>query len=825
MNKRYLLAGLLMGLTLSSHAQSSAPENQPEKILAADGSPRFVIFREGGKHYDAKEATKALREQLQLSQDEQVIRVKVETDDLGFTHEKYQQYYRGVKVEHALYSVHARGGVVESLSGSIRHPSQLDISPKLTAPAALERALAFVGAKEYMWQIPREEEGLKQRESNSAATYKPQGELVIVRDVSSQESNKASLVLAWKFDIYAHEPLSRAYLYIDAQTGKVVLQDAIMKDIAASFATKYSSTRTVETDANPGGGFRLRDMTRGSGILTLTCRKGVSLTGAVDFIDNDNNWTAAEYNNANFDNAAGDAHFGAEATFDYWRSVHGRNSWDGAGGQLRSYVHYAKDWNNARWDGDQMLYGDGGTSLRATTSLDFCAHEIGHGVCQATAGLIYDGESGALNEGFSDIWGACVEQNATAALGLTKSTWLIGEELALSGPALRSMSDPKSLGQPAYYKGQNWYSGSDDFGGVHTNSGVLAHWFYILSQGKSGTNEGNNYYSVNGIGINSAARIAYQTERFHLSADSRYADARTATILAATEIFGTCTPEVIAVTNAWFAVGIGPRAPIVFISSGPTQICGGETATYTANVANVTWSATPTDLFTTTSGSGSQFSTSTAAGAQGTGTITMTSCGQTDTRTVKIGGPEPSGYFYVSSNGDQTLRTYQYVAVGSGGSDIGMFITNTPYTFRFTSDLAGLYLTNTVGTSTHFILKPGQGTTITATSTNAPCTMIGRYAFIAQSSSGYRLAFAPNPVSSDLTVTAVDTGAADNAPASSAAPPFDADLYDSYGKKVKSQHSDHGKAVLDVRELPEGLYNLRSGTGKDAMSEHIQVTH
>ncbi len=306
-NKHYLLTGLLLSMTLSSLAQSPTAEGQAEKVLAVDGSPALVTFHGEGKRYGVEEAPKALREQLALSQDEQMVRIKVETDALGFTHEKYQQYYRGVKVEHAVYSAHAKAGVIESLSGTIRHLGQLDVTPKISASVALEQALSFVGAKEYMWQIPQEEAGLKQQQNNPAATYKPQGELVLVADAASRESKKPKLVLAWKFDIYAHEPLSRAYLYVDAQTGAVVLQDAIMKDIAAPFATKYSGNRTVETDVNPGGGYRLRDMTRGNGIITLNSQRTFSTAGAVDFVDNDNNWTAAEYDNANFDNAAGDA--------------------------------------------------------------------------------------------------------------------------------------------------------------------------------------------------------------------------------------------------------------------------------------------------------------------------------------------------------------------------------------------------------------------------------------------------------------------------------------------------------------------------------------
>ena len=146
-----------------------------------------------------------------------------------------------------------------------------------------------------------------------------------------------------------------------------------------------------------------------------------------------------------------------------------------------------------------------------------------------------------------------------------------------------------------------------------------------------------------------------------------------------------------------------------------------------------------------------------------------------------------------------------------------MFLTGTPYTFQFTSDMPGLYLTNTTGTATHFILKPGQGVTITATSTNASCTIVGRYAFVARSGA-YGYSFAPNPVSDQLTVATTD-------PASTTAAPFDAALYDNHGKKVKLRRSENGKALIDVHDLPEGLYNLRVGSGKNAQSEHIQINH
>ncbi|MDQ2795540.1 MAG: M4 family metallopeptidase, partial [Bacteroidota bacterium] len=180
--------------------------------------------------------------------------------------------------------------------------------------------------------------------------------------------------------------------------------------------------------------------------------------------------------------------------------------------------------------------------------------------------LTYSGESGAMNEGLSDIWGASIESYAVNTLGVVsggvkaKSTWLIGEEIDKQQAALRSMSDPKSLGQPAYYKGQYWYTGTADQGGVHTNSGVLNHWYYILTVGKSGTNEGGGVYAVTGVGLDAAAKITYRMESVYMTASSTYAQARTYSIQAATDLYGAGSAQVTAVTNAWFAVGVGAAA-------------------------------------------------------------------------------------------------------------------------------------------------------------------------------------------------------------------------------------------------------------------------
>ena len=565
--KTLLLLGSLAAAT-AARAQD-APRVQ-NKVLGANGQPELVRFAAGKATYrGTADGEQLLRQQLALGTDDKMLPTRAETDELGFLHQKYAQYYKGIRVEHADYTVHAKGGAVESISGDYEEIKGLSTAPALNAEAALRRALIFVGARKYMWQDAVEEAGLKQQENNPGASYYPAGELVVVRDHTAGDAGP--LVLAWKFNVYAQQPVGRAYLYVDAHTGQVVLKDDIIKHAAATgtFATAYSGSRSINDGTTTGGYFLREGTTRGNGVETYNCKKGNSYTAATDFVDADNNWTATEYNNANFDNVAGDAQMGAQCTYDYWKAVHGRNSYDNAGAKIKSYVHFddtpgdGVGYENAYWNGSVMTYGDGATRFRPLTALDVCGHEIGHAVCQSTANLTYSGESGAMNEGLSDIWGASIEAYSVASLGVTssgvkaKSTYLIGEEIDKQQVALRSMSDPRSLGQPALYKGQYWYTGTADNGGVHTNSGVLNYWYYLISNGATGTNEVGNSFSVSGMGLAAAAKITFRMESVYMVASSTYANARTYSIQAATDLYGAGSAQVQAVTNAWYAVGVG----------------------------------------------------------------------------------------------------------------------------------------------------------------------------------------------------------------------------------------------------------------------------
>ncbi|WP_345235147.1 M4 family metallopeptidase [Hymenobacter saemangeumensis] len=583
MKKQYkALACALLGTLLSPVAMAQNSERIQQKFLGPDNQPEMVQFSAAGKAaYRLANATQVLREQLGLTADDALLPVSQEADEVGLVHRKYSQFYKGIKVEHAEYSVHAKGDAIQSISGDFEKIENLNTTPTLRASKALARALSFVNARKYMWQDAAAEAQLKSMKGSPTATYLPAGELVVVRSLKTNEP-----VLAWKFDIYAQLPMSREYVYIDAHTGEEVMRDAIIKHANATgtFDTRYNYTVTSTTETTTGG-YRLHDATRGNRIETKNIRNSNLLSAVVDFVDANNHWTAGEYDNAKFDNAALDVHWGTQVTYDYWKNVHGRNSYDGSGAKLASYVHFNEDPSqfastiNAGWDSQNelMVYGDGGVDGQGKvygplTSLDIVGHELGHAVCDKTAKLRYQNESGALNEGFSDIWGSQVEIYGGR---FNKSAWTIGEDVTSGG--LRSMSNPNLSSQPDTYGGRFWQptvsnpmggQNGNDYGGVHTNSGVLNYWFYLLSVGGSGTNDHGRTFSVAGITSSKAARIAYHAERFYLSPASYFASARTATLASATDIYGAGSAEVRAVENAWFAVGVYNNTPSYCTSKG-----------------------------------------------------------------------------------------------------------------------------------------------------------------------------------------------------------------------------------------------------------------
>lgn len=510
-----------------------------------EGSTTFFQFRQG-EEIPFSGLNKWMYATFHTDEKFSLALLDVNTDELGITTYRYIQNWNGLPVQGTMWLVHVKAGKIISCNGMIYPSLSCPVTVSLSEPASLSFALSYMNAELYQWQDKFFETQLKTEEENPIATYYPKGELWFAPAEGNYESNQYRL--CWRFDVYAQKPLKRQYVYIDAVTGKVIYTlDRIWDaDIQGTAVTVYLGNKTITTDSY-NGSYRLRESGRGGGIETYNMKTGTSYTNSVDFTDTDNFWNNV---NAAKDQYAVDAHYGTEMTYDYYKNKHNRNSVNNAGMKLRSYLHYSTNYVNAFWDGSRMTYGDGDATYKPLTAIDITGHEISHGVTQYTCNLNYSNEPGALNEGFSDCMGTAVEFYGAG----NKADWLIAEDI---GEAFRSLSNPKAYRQPNTYKGTYWYTGSADNGGVHTNSGVINYWFYLVSSGGKGTNDKGAAYNITGISMDKAAKILYRAWSVYMTSTSQYADARQYTIQAAIDLYGACTPEVETVTNAWYAVGIG----------------------------------------------------------------------------------------------------------------------------------------------------------------------------------------------------------------------------------------------------------------------------
>jgi len=280
--------------------------------------------------------------------------------------------------------------------------------------------------------------------------------------------------------------------------------------------------------------------------IVYDAKNGSSLPGTV--VRNEGDPPSADV-------AVNEAYDGSGVTYDLYKNVYGRNSIDDNGMRLDSTVHYKQGYDNAFWNGEQMVYGDGDGDLfnRFTIAIDVIGHELTHGVTQFEAKLVYSGQSGALNESMSDVFGSLVKQYSLSQ-SADVADWLIGEGLladGVNGVALRSMKAPGTayddpvLGkdpQPAHMN--DYVDTLSDNGGVHINSGIPNHAFYMVA-----TTLGGNAWEK-------AGQIWYVTLRDKLTSSSKFQDCANLTYQTATDLFGTGSLEQQAVKTGWAEVGI-----------------------------------------------------------------------------------------------------------------------------------------------------------------------------------------------------------------------------------------------------------------------------
>jgi Zn-dependent metalloprotease len=264
---------------------------------------------------------------------------------------------------------------------------------------------------------------------------------------------------------------------------------------------------------------------------------------------------------ASSDPAVNEAYDGSGFTYDLYSTIYGRDSIDNNGLKLDSCIHYQKGYDNAFWDGQRMVYGDGDEDLppaqrlfnRFTISLDVIGHELTHGVTQYEANLDYSNQSGALNESISDVFGSLVKQYQRHETA-DQADWIIGAGLFspnVKGVGLRSMKAPGSayddpvLGKDPQPMHMDHYDNtSQDNGGVHINSGIPNHAFYVVAR------------ELGGYAWEKAGAIWYKALTEKLKSNSNFTDAANLTYQAATDLYGSGSLEEKAVQSGWAAVGI-----------------------------------------------------------------------------------------------------------------------------------------------------------------------------------------------------------------------------------------------------------------------------
>ncbi|MBO0936238.1 M4 family metallopeptidase [Fibrella sp. HMF5335] len=479
------------------------------------------------------------------------IRQTIADDDLGQTHYRMAQTHRGVPVYGAELAVHLTNGEVTLVNGQYQPiPATLDVQPELSLAAAGKAALRDVGKT-----IPVRMFG------QNVLKMEPVSGSLCVYAGSADQPAPARLA----YDLTVRPNLVQRWQYVvDAQTGAVLAKhnstcsidgskDASARDlngVTRSFKTYLYGNTYILLDASR----EIFDKTKSK--LPDNPVGGLwTIDAANTYGDNIEVRQVASANNTNWTPTAASAQYNVGIAYDYFLKTFKRKSINGSGGTITSIINVndpetGKGMDNAYWNGEYMLYGNGDKGFKPLAgALDVAGHEMSHGVIQNTANLAYQGQSGALNESFADVFGVLID----------RANWTLGEDVVVAkyfpSGALRSMANPNQGGtndngyQPKTMA--QYENTTEDNGGVHINSGIPNYAFYLFASNAS-------------VGKDKAEQVYYKALTQYLTRSSKFIDLRLAIIRAATDTYGASSAEVNAAKAAFDAVGIveGSSTPV-----------------------------------------------------------------------------------------------------------------------------------------------------------------------------------------------------------------------------------------------------------------------
>ena len=432
-------------------------------------------------------------------------------DKRGGGHARILQTYHGVPVFGGEIVVHIRAdGSVKGHTDKLLRGIEMDVTPNLPSTQAIAIASESVGL-------------------NSELTTEAKADLQIIKAGRGPK-------LAWRVRIMnmQSQPPSMPVVFVNAKTGEVLW--------------RYDNLQSAKNRK------------------VYSANNGTTIPGTLKRV---------EGQSVNSDSTVNDSYDILDSTWDCYNSLFGRDSYDGLGAVLISSIHYSTNYVNGFWNGTQLVFGDGDGNIfgNFATSMDLAAHELTHAVTERTSNLIYSGESGALNESMSDIFGEVCEwyhDNSGDITALpSDNNWTVAEDISLTQPPspFRYLDDPSRDGSSVDY----WNSTVGNLD-VHYSSGISNLAFALLTKG--GTHpHGKSTTIVTGIGIYDSAQIFYLANTAYLTPSSTFVDVRAATMSAAEDLFGIGSTQAIEVGNAWTAVGV-LEPPVYSVIDTKTGLSG-----------------------------------------------------------------------------------------------------------------------------------------------------------------------------------------------------------------------------------------------------------
>lgn len=551
MKRTQIGIGLSLGLVLTSFSSTSASAEQKvlsiEKFNKEVNSPEFISGKLTSPNANKDEKVvfsylNAHKDKYKLgdkSAEESFIVTSKQKDSLGSTIIRLQQVLNGVPVWGSTQVAHVKNnGILTVFSGTVKpnlHEQQsLQSTPSISQDKAISIAEKDLGFNPKYEKKPTAEHVIYTTNNHATNTY-----LVKLNFLYPQPGNYFYFIDT-NTGAIVHKFNTIDKAHSEQQVGTIPKIGNDSNQIGTGIGV-LGDTKSLNTLLS-GSNYYLEDMTRGNGIYTYDAKDTENIPGALWF-------NSADSFINSYDAPAVDAHYYAGKTYDYYKSKFNRNSYDNAGASIKSSVHYGTNYNNAFWNGQQMVYGDGDgqTFLPLSGAIDIVGHELTHAVTESTSGLMYQDEPGALNEAISDIFGILIRfyDNRNPDYEIGEGVYQPGTP----GSALRSMDHPENQGNPDHYSKR--YIGDDDNGGVHTNSSIINKAAYLLAEG------GNHYdVTVPGIGRDKMGAIYYRANTVYFTQSTTFSQARAGLEQAASDLYGAESAEVDAVKKSFDAVGI-----------------------------------------------------------------------------------------------------------------------------------------------------------------------------------------------------------------------------------------------------------------------------